>query len=1404
MGNAYLGKGYNYQDYLTTAIILQYLIQSDYCDFWFDKRVDSDFFDDFKVINDKLNIHFQIKYSDIDAEIKQTDFLKDNQLSLHNIAESVNNLNLRFSETENVFIIALKRNNKEIADLLQKVQENFITSISGLEYYKISYDYLQNILNDSFSKSDILNVYDHVYFSFGFPEFSQQTFSPGTLESILLSLAKRLGVGEFPNSDKLPEYFLDNLVGYVKSMRNDTSKNKTAKICTTEDIVKYTRLTTDYGKLGHLFSIDENTYVNRNTDIKLIIDTIRSDSKSILTGSPGSGKSYLMHGVINSLIDNGLNYLKYHCYLGYDEKTSDLRVQSNNLIGNISIDILEMYPELRQYKETTYGATINDLNNLIINLPRETYLIIDGIDHAYRSYKKDERNLKYDDYNLVDIVAKLKTNPNLHLLVISQDICEIEALLQQGYLKLQIPDLSIEDSREIANKTSQQLIEQNLEPNILSYIIERASGNALILSYLTRYVILNDIEKIEDLSKIPDYNGNLEDYYTQLNVNGSSLDIVCYLAISECPLSFEEVTGISGKILDNEFRDIKPYILENKTAGGFYFFHESFKRFLLEKVIVERYNLIKYRNDIINYWMQKDPIEYEKRYRFLYRLMFLNERYNEIYSDFDFNYLVRSKIAGYVNEDIRENLNYIKMASLLEKNYYVFSMSLQSIKIVDKDFGQDIIELYPKEYYSIILKLNINKNFMQRYLVNLSDVNAYLNSLKILDSTHVYNWSELSRLYFEAANDCNKIYLLIKTGILSKKYVCDWKLSEKEILQSYLVIKENLGKNNIVDFIEIQKKPNFIMLALVNNAIDFDNRIGIKSKNKINLFEHQDYSISILKFISLDNTSYLTENSKNLLEYRWDNWFYMQFLRFAEEIHNNKGAFGDDSDISELYLLFSNVNEPFIGKPRVPDIHDNMGIYSYLILLPLSAVSNKKIFIDILKSIISLSEDINSTLQGVEFNPISLSKLIKWIPQFFNETQKRWIVELLNVKIESNLGYVVYDQSVLEVISLSDITSSYDKTISFGYFDKAVKLSFGYGYHKDRTLSDILDSYPFTFAEDGNMEFIKKMHFMAQELQYVTDRKDTSHYPVEWVKSISKSDINLILDYIAYRYETIDETGYTEEMHKALFEEGFFDNVVDSLYISLVGRTCCLESRLFIDKMITKISAIKQGTFRKKLIKMLSHTGFKKLQEYKPFEVLKNLLSEINVVIEPFIEENVYSQPKEEDKVECVIKSEEDIDRYFNRSLWSRDALEKNEIEEIISGFEIPMKQYFLIKYYMHQADGWGRIFVHEEVLVWAYEIDKENFDNIFHNLFVQRINSVEYLALSIPYLIKSFNVIPQYREFAKHMWLGAYNIIKQRIPEFKENNDVNDFFKVGKRTKNPTSNLSKVLNKKFAEPFFA
>lgn len=70
-----------------------------------------------------------------------------------------------------------------------------------------------------------------------------------------------------------------------------------------------------------------------------------------------------------------------------DDPDSLKRIQRDVFYGNLINEILNQFPELTQFKKSTYGADKEEVENLLSHIEQECFLIVDGLDHIDRVYE---------------------------------------------------------------------------------------------------------------------------------------------------------------------------------------------------------------------------------------------------------------------------------------------------------------------------------------------------------------------------------------------------------------------------------------------------------------------------------------------------------------------------------------------------------------------------------------------------------------------------------------------------------------------------------------------------------------------------------------------------------------------------------------------------------------------------------------------------------------------------------------------------------------------------------------------------------------------------------------------------------------------------------------------------------
>jgi len=1305
MGNAFLGKGYNYQDFLSASFIIENLIIGVDFTAWFDKNIDNDIFDDLKLISEKSRYHFQIKYSDVMADIDFSEFSENGKLPIKKIADSI--IRNHEIDRENIYFILLHRELK-LVEYIEPSENNYdiLNPLSRSKLFRFKTNTLRTAL-PHLNEDEVSMIANNLVLVSDLPDFSQKTKEPGELEDILLNQSIRLGIGVFPNENKRPDQFLDSLITMVISYRNDTRTVESSKTCTVHDILKYTQVVVNFGSLLQSKIINDNIFVSRKKEVEQLIKIISTHNKMVFIGSPGVGKSYLVENLIDTLVAQDKKIIKYFCYYGYDEPISNLRLRNENLIGTLIEGLKNIDYDLIQYKKSKYGSSIEDINLMLSHCSDDVYIFIDGVDHAYRSYRFNENALILSDYDLIETLKKIICPQNVKLVIISQDIANIDTLYNFGFYKQVIPGLCYDDAKKIFERNRIVFNGVEIDTKLLETMYEHSRGNALIFTYSSRHVILNNITTIEKFNELPGFEDDINIYYSSMVKTDSIIDILAYLAISEAPLTNEELSNISGKKLYKQFVEIKPFLIENVLSGGYYFYHESFKRFILENALENEVDFKKYRNDIIIYLTEKDHFKNEKSYLFLFRLLYLNELYQLLLNYYNEDYIYDSKRFGYSNANIYQNLQYIKKSSLILSKFNIFAQTLELIKIVSFDFGYDIIEKHPHKF-SIIAQSVHNINITGRIEeLKYNNINTYYTIIKSLNNTIPYNSSNIFTDHFDSLDDVNKILLLLDLNIMNESYKLDWLLSDKNLIQVILLLKKKYSHKGILQFIKNQNDQNMHHLTLIYFSLFYKTMKSTSISSNVDLFKHQNYSFALIDYMLCDDND-LTKESANRLRNGTSFYFYEQFLKFSKEWRKTDKSSIDDNKLFELYDLFSNVDNPGYGEPRSIDIFDNIGIYIYLLLEPLKYCKSGENIKTLFNSIVKLSSSLYATVRGVELNPISFNKILEWVPVIFDiETQKH-IIDIIEGEIYKNLPFIIYEEAAENLLNLSYMSylCKYDKYIT--HFNDAINYSFAYGYHKDLTLSDVLVTYKSYYTYKQALPLIKNLHNMAFSLQNGTDRDETNYYPIEWVLQLYEVNCYSVFEYLNHRYKRVSEKSYTKLMHKTLFEKGYFDKLHYKHYIKIVDTDCCRESSDFNRKIIDKISITKSRKVNRNLIKLFN----------LKFKDLSDIITENEITLIETLKRNGVSIDKiklkkldngQKNKYEYLeFSNEKQVKEYFSNLLWASDGLHPDNINQILSNFDENQKIQFLIMYFIFQRDGWGRGFYLKDKLLEAYNINNE------------------------------------------------------------------------------------------------
>jgi len=236
-----------------------------------------------------------------------------------------------------------------------------------------------------------------------------------------------------------------------------------------------------------------------------------------------------------------------------------------------------------------------------VQLDKPVVLIVDGIDHIARVLS-EARFISSAETDIVDQLATLRIPSGVALIVGSQPGAHLaplreaigDQIMQREVLPWgasEISELSRRLGVEIALKKA-----ANRDPDVvLLFLAERSEGNPLYATYLSRELKagleLGTIADVEEwLSGVPVIRGDIARYYTYLYRHASKMtqDIADVLGVIDFGVSVADLREIVHSPrqdwVPEALKHLSPILTAISSQGGVRIFHESFRRFIMNKL----------------------------------------------------------------------------------------------------------------------------------------------------------------------------------------------------------------------------------------------------------------------------------------------------------------------------------------------------------------------------------------------------------------------------------------------------------------------------------------------------------------------------------------------------------------------------------------------------------------------------------------------------------------------------------------------------------------------------------------------------------------------------------------------------------------------------------------------------
>lgn len=455
------------------------------------------------------------------------------------------------------------------------------------------------------------------------PQFSGDLLSPGPAEALLLArIRDEVGAGSFPNAERSPVDVAAQLIASAQSARTGMGD------VSAETLIRRTQLRTDFGAVTAATPVVAYREVSRLALVESLVSQIEAESVGggalIVVGPPGQGKSWISDQVSSRLEAEGWLVASHYCFLGEADSERDDRVLLDAIFGSLLGRVAEADGTLVADNMPRFSADRAALEQVLQKASRSNLrkmaLVVDGLDHISRVTRS--RRSSNPSLTVCESLALLELPPNVVLVVLSQPGEHLTPFADSA--QTEIPGMARAELAEL----SVRLLGEDDQfgasgPQFLSALVERSGGNALYATYLCLESSRRDLKRFptraEMVSSLPTHDGTLTRYYEYLyqELDAEGWVVAEELALTNFAMTRSELHQLRNPSrVDAALRVLSP-VLREQAGSGIRFYHESFGRFVRERLMDHPADVLALLRTISDWLSARGLLEDERAFRWL-------------------------------------------------------------------------------------------------------------------------------------------------------------------------------------------------------------------------------------------------------------------------------------------------------------------------------------------------------------------------------------------------------------------------------------------------------------------------------------------------------------------------------------------------------------------------------------------------------------------------------------------------------------------------------------------------------------------------------------------------------------------------------------------------------------------
>lgn len=1295
-------EGYEYQDYFTVSVILELILHNIDAEITIDRKdFNGDKFDDLKVKAANVITEYQIKYSDKENAhlLTKADFSNGNghDTALSDLFSSWMNRKMSNENTTIKLCLAWGKpvDNDEINKFLLPICdqslpfETLAYKFDGNAFWpengkppKLWKKFNADIQAKQINRDDFLDFCSELTILLELPKASLDMDNAGELENTLSKQAEKLGVGIYPNEKLSCNDVIYRLATEVKRAR------AIGNILDTKKIIGRLGFIIDYGKFDQRFPVDSSHLVVLDEEIEQIQKLILDSKRVILSGNPGSGKSWIVDEFIEKLENDGKKVIHYNCFHSLQDINGLKRIQVNSLYGNLVSQLIERFPEMSGKKNTAFGADKAELENLFNLIEEDFFVVIDGVDHIDREYELHKDQIAYSETEIINELLNIEFPENSFVLISSQPIDDLQKFIEKRYCIHNKEPWKAEQALHLMttyNVPEDEIIVDDKSLSLSDYLISKSQGNALYLNYILRQLRNGPISK-DLIDSIPGYDVDLANYYEYLCSRIHNNRTVNALCAAEFYLSVDDLVEITGdgEYVDQDLSILHPLLLENILSGGYSIYHESFRRYILAELKNKKVNIERNVYGLLADWLEEKPFfEFDKSFYYLTELLYRLNRDQRNLSLIDIEFVRKAVAEGYSRKHIKNNLNCIIRSAGRAKDLVALVTAGELLAMLD-DLNE--FESTGEEYFQAICDIKGSSRLNQimqidgkpTYNPSVGLLACYITSKagtmpwwEIYLDTDAKEFSvENAKYYFRYYLDKHGVEVIpnlmmavekeeksIQSELLSSAYneIKDY-ISAEEIT---LIAKENNYKH-WKDFISYIENGYLAFNGNMEEACrewESIKALSMPGREDVETFER---FFSHIFHLIKEGDCNLAHQIKN--ECNGINWFYnwITYSINIAELYALKERLESEmicqKALTCIELLLADT-DVFKGKPRTCDLYFLQSQLTKSYEQALNLIRENGGLTDFERGL-SLFEELRiktaTFLDGSPIGPLTDSEFLNIISRCLTnenlEIVKPFLKRILE-RIESN---EVYDSIAASKLRYVSLISRYDYTEAVDFFALCTHYLVAYGYHKDTILNELIDSYKvfFNAAEGNTITERDEITKMAMAVWTHTDRRETKHFLNYWYEVLLETEPKYAINFLNNLQIKYGRSWVITRMLHSVINKYVDDNHCRNQIIGLLESLPNDTTPSIIESAVSVIEALNSR------YEEISHSDQEKLLvKHHRDELIINILSRFNTLDGKRLRNSYWNDESIKALLKIAVASSFNIDEYI-------DYFGINEIEE--------------------------------------------------------------------------------------------------------------------------------------------